>query len=269
MYFLLGATLFQFPCHWVNHRSKKLGNMKKNISKIIALAFMAIAVLACERNEQPTAYEKETPEMRFVVRYAVPLSTGRADIGETEIVDAAHAAQTNVAELRPAMQQLVEAALAGNIPNYPDYEDPATSQEHNFLKASMDKFAANTDPVQTSELLTGFEMEFDGIAKNGRSTLVPKNVFITYIDKDLVFPDKLMGKVEAKDLAGIKVAVGKSSISLPEYLARLQYERYLIHFTSDKEDFGIRTFADARTVMQKVESGIVENIAPPIPQAKN
>lgn len=243
--------------------------MKKHISRIIILSLFALSVAACEKTEQPTGYEKEAPETKFLARYAVPLSTGRVETGESGIVDAAHAAQTNMAELRPAMQQLVQASLAGEIPNYADYDAPEVKDERNFLKRSMDRIAANTDPVQESELLTGFEMEFDGVAKNGRSTLTPKAIYITYIDKDLEYPDKIMGMVKAEDFANIKVNVGQSSISLPEYLSRLQYERYLIHFTSDKEEFGIRTFEDARTVTQKVESGIVENITPPLPHAQN
>lgn len=239
--------------------------MKSYISKMVLLTLVAMSAMACEKNEQPQGYEKEAPEKAFLVRYAVPLSTGRQDIGETEIVDASHAQATNVAELRPAMQLVVEAALAGKLANYPDMDDPATSKDAHFIQKQMEKMASKSDAVETSELLTGLEMDFDGLASNGHTTLKPKFIYITFIDKDTLLPDMLMCKIKAEDLMDTPVKVGQSTMPLPQYLARLQYERYLIHFTSEDEEFGIRTFADARTVMQKVESGIVDNIAPPLP----
>lgn len=236
--------------------------MKKLVSKFILFTVLSTLIWSCEAVEENIQPQPEVQKgTAFTARYIVPLTTGR-DNGETEIVDAAKAAITNVAELKPVMSQVVQAALEGEIPVYPDFNEDPESNPQTYLQRHYDKIAKFSRPIANGELEASFEMEFEGEAFEGYSKMKPTFIDLTFVDSQGEFPDKIMGRVWMKDLVEYKVKKGNSQLTLPQYLENGDFEHYVIGVTSVQDTFRIRTHADARTVQQKLDQGQLENLNP-------
>ena len=118
--------------------------------------------------------------------------------------------------------------------------------------------------VLDEDMLVSLELEYDGQAFDGYSKMMPKYIDLTFADQFNVLPDRLMGRIYMKDLQGFQVTKGLSKIALPAYLQVRNFEHYVIRVFTPQDTFGIRTHADARTVQQNLEQGIITNIQPPI-----
>lgn len=238
--------------------------MNKTLSKLLQLLIIPLVIFSCEKvDEKIHPKEKLASGTSFNAKYIVPLTTGR-DNGETEIVDAANAAAKNVAELKPVFTEMVKLALNGDIPSYPDdWEDPEKDPK-TFLKRRFDKVASSIETANIEDLNLSFEMSFEGEAFDGYSKMTPEYIDITYVDHANEHPDQILGRVYMKDLNNIYVSKGESKLPLPNYLETRDFEHYVIRVYTPQDSFGIRTHADARTVQQKLEQGMLENLNPNI-----
>lgn len=241
---------------------KLLFDMKNYGSKIFLLSLLALLVWSCERNETIVADPPAPKGKEFSARYIIPLTTGRPN-GENTIIDAQHAELTNIAELKPVLAEVVAAAKAGKIPTYPksDETDPKNDPK-TFFSRQCDMMTSSGMLLKDEEVLVSLELEYDGQAFDGYSKMMPKYMDLTYIDQNHLLPDYNIARVYMKDLQGFKVTKGLSKIALPAYLQGRDFEHYVIRVYTPQDTFGIRTHADARTVQQNLEQGIITDIHP-------
>lgn len=227
--------------------------MKRNIAFGFALLGL-ISLSACESDHGITPEKVLTPRATASARYIVPLTTGR-DNGENTIVDPTNAARTNIAELLPTLKQIVADASSGRINTYPDgnatdpQNDPKT-----FFQRNVQQMESAWRPIKDGEFVTGFEMECDLEAYDGYVKVKPKLIDLIWTDSGNTYPDRRMCSLRMADLKDYPVRKGASTISLPDYLSDQSYEHYVIRVYA-ADTFGIRNYADARTVQQQLEQG--------------
>lgn len=222
---------------------------------LIALSVIGLlAITSCTEEQGVTPEKALTPRATASARYIVPLTTGR-DNGENTIVDPTNATRTNIAELLPTMKQIVADASSGRINTYPDGD--ATDPENDprtFFQRTVQQMESAWRPIKDGELVTGFELECDLEAYDGYVKVKPKHMDLIWTDSGNTYPDRRMCRLQMADLKNYPVRKGASTMSLPDYLADQAYEHYVIRvYASDT--FGIRSFADARTVQQQLEQG--------------
>lgn len=236
--------------------------MKKTCVRLLMFLALGLAIVGCQ---SPETVQPEAPAPKgrtFAARYIIPLTTGRPN-GEADIIDAQHAEATNIAELRPVFAEVVAAAKAGTIPSYPTQGDPdPENNPKTYLQRQWDHMVGSGQPVSDENFLVGFELEYDGQAFDGYSKLKLRHIDLTWVDPGNVFPDFNLCRVAASDLQQFKVQKGRGKVPMDKYLEDRQFEHYVIRVYAPQDTFGIRTHADARTVQQKLDQGILDDINP-------
>jgi hypothetical protein len=228
----------------------------------VLLCLLAVIAWSCENKETIEANVPVQQGREFSVRYLIPLTTGR-DNGESTIVDPIHAQKTNVDELRPVIAAVVQAALKGEVPTYPDgWSEIAGNDPKTYLKRQFDHVGATFRPVQSEDMLITLELEYDAEAYDGYSKMHAKFIDLAWADPANNYPDRIMCRIEMKDLQRFEVPVGTNRLPLPSYLDRRQFEHYVIRVYSPQDTFGIRTHADAQTVQQQLLQGHIDDINP-------
>ncbi|MFN8397386.1 MAG: hypothetical protein U0176_22375 [Bacteroidia bacterium] len=227
--------------------------MKKNIALALGICGM-IAFTSCTRENGIKPEKILKPTATASARYVVPLTTGRPN-GETDIVDPTNATRTNIAELLPTMRQIIADAKLGRIPSYPDaYSTDSENNPKTFMQRALKKIESTWRPVSDQEMLTSFEMNFDLEAYDGYIKMKPTCLDVTFVDSKQMYPDYIVCSLKMSDLKDYPVRHGAGTMPLPDYLAEHAFEHYVIRvFAADT--FGIRTFADSRTVQQQLEQG--------------
>jgi hypothetical protein len=227
--------------------------MKKNIAFGLALLGL-VCLSACESDHGIAPEKVLKPTATASARYCVPLTTGRPN-GETDIVDPTNASRTNIAELLPTMRQIVADAKSGKIPTYPDaFSTDSENNPKTFMQRTIDRIESTWRPMSDEELLTGFEMDYNLEAYDGYIKMKPKSLDITFVDSQQIYPDYIICSLKMSDLKDYPVRHGAGTMSLPDYLAEHAFEHYVIRVYA-ADTFGIRTFADSRTVQQQLEQG--------------
>lgn len=235
--------------------------MKKYPKIIAALAAIALCAFSCTEKDVPKEPEQPvTPAAAFTARYVVPLTTGR-DNGETDVVDAARAATKNVAELKPTLLQVVEAALASKVSSYVDTVETPGKTPTFFLPLAMARTEQNGgSKLAAADMNVSVEVSYGGVVADGHSRLVPQYMDVIWVDPAAVYPDRVMARIFMRDLGGFSVHRGETAMGLVQYLEAMDYERYVTRLSAAASTKYVGSFAASRDVQQRIDQGQIAEI---------
>ncbi len=236
--------------------------MKNSRIQWIVLGLLALVAVSCQTKDNIESTPPLPKEKSFSARYIIPLTTGR-DNGETTIINPANATATNIGEFKPVLREAIEAAIAGKVPTYPTQDRPdAQKDPSTFLKRELALVEEAGTPVTVDEMLVSLELEYDGQAFEGYSKMSCKFIDLTFVDKANILPDRNMARIYVRDLQGFKVTRGGANLAMPTYLDSRHFEHYVIRVYAPQDTFGIRTHAEARTIQEKLDQGILQDLNP-------
>lgn len=199
--------------------------------------------------------------VNFEARYCIPITDDMIGNGEEEIVDPIRARDVNEAILYPVFVQIVNNAIAGTLPTYPEYGMPDPQNDPStFLVRKMDGIRANNHTCTAANLLQRIEIEYNGVAENGQSTLAPEEFDLIYVDLNEEFPDMRMATIHMSDLVGYQVTENGQSMSLEQYLGGHRFEEYVIALTTPADTFGVRSYSESQALMVDIAAGQVANL---------
>ncbi|MEY3442106.1 MAG: hypothetical protein RLZZ519_387 [Bacteroidota bacterium] len=235
--------------------------MKKLLKSAWVVLTLTLVLTACTETDVPK--EPTIPVVTgesFTARYGVPLTTGRP-MGEQEIVDSAHAAATNVAELKPVITKIIQDALDGKLATHPDGDEPKDQDPKTHLQRVVANMAADGRPEPKLEDMTiSMEVNYDGIAKKGSAELSPVSLDLIWVDPTETLPDFLLGRIWMKDLAAYNVQQGSNSIPLATYLQSRTFENYVINVAAGDKTHFIKNFTESTNVQQLLDQGNLAEI---------
>jgi hypothetical protein len=222
---------------------------------------LTLALVACSEKEGPQQPEKPlTPSEKFTARYIIPLTTGRQN-GEHEIVDPRHAAQTNIAQLKPTILEVVKAAMAGKISSYPDDDKQDIQSPMTALPKAIAQWEQNGGPkVTENELAVSLEVGFDGVVAQGYTKLAFSYMDLIWVDPTEQYPDRRMARIHKKDLTPFHVQKNGTSMSLSTYIQEREFQSYVIGVAQGDEYKGVKTFAASDDMQQLIEQGQIAEI---------
>jgi hypothetical protein len=236
-------------------------NMKNHLKIAVLCLTLSMGLVACtEKVETPAPELTAAPTENFMARYAVPLTTGRHN-GEEMIVDSANASLTNVAQLKPAIVQIVQAAVDGKINNYPDDDSIVEKDPMTFLQRVITKWDANGGlKFEAKDLGMAAEIVYDGKASGNHSVLTPKFIDLIWVDHTDIYPDRRMARIHMKDLGTYKVQANGVSVGLVEYLQARQFENYVINVETSRGVHYVKSFDESAQLQMMVDQGQIAEI---------
>jgi hypothetical protein len=242
--------------------------LKMYLKTAIAMSVLAMGMAACSftTSKDPGKIPDSTAvaptpaeptSVAFTVRYGLPLTTGRANC-ETETVNADHAKTTNVAELRPAIAEVLKAAKAGTINSYPKADGVASGDAKIFLKNALaDIGKRNKITVKDDDVLLTAEVTYDGVATEGHSTLTPKSISFHWVDPKDELPELEVAHIMLSEIGDIKVKQGEIMVGLVAYLQGGAFERYVLEIVSPKGSEKVNAFTECKGMQEKIDKGAI------------
>jgi hypothetical protein len=234
--------------------------MKK---KTLLIAGLAAMMFGCQKMDPERSLPtiQASGAVNFEARYCIPLTDDMIGNGEEEIVDPIRARDLNEAILHPVFVQIVNNAIAGTLPTYPEpgFPDPQNDPS-TYLSRTMESMRTNNHPFTAANLLQRIEIEYQGVAENGHSSMVPKGFDLVYVDLNEEFPDKIIANIRMSDLVGYQVTEQGQQISLSDYLSGHRFEEYVIGLTTPADTFRVRSYSESQALMVDIDAGDVANL---------